>query len=116
MKPVKLIAHFVINSGKTEEFKKLISNCIEVVKEKEAGKGTLSYDWYFNADKSEYKVLETYKDSDAVLEHAANVGPYLAQFFEISTFTGEIFGHASEALKQALTPFDITYYEFDTGI
>ena len=116
MKPVKLIAHFVINSGKTDEFKKLISNCIEVVKEREAGNGTLSYDWYFNADQSEYKVLETYKDSNAVLAHAANVGPYLAQFFEISTFSGEIFGQASEALKQALSPFDITYYEFDTGI
>jgi quinol monooxygenase YgiN len=116
MKPVTLIAHFRINSGKTGEFKKIIAKCIEVVKEKEAGNGTLSYEWYFNADESECKVLETYRDSNAVLAHAANVGPYLGQFFEISTFSGELFGNASGALKEALSGFDITYYEFDSGI
>lgn len=116
MKPLKLIAHFAINPGKTEEFKKLISKIVETVREKEAGDGTLSYDWYFNADHSECKVLEAYRDSNAVLAHAANVGPFLAQFFEISTFSGEIFGDASEALKEAFSGFDITYYEFDSGI
>ena len=116
MKPVKLIARFAINTGKSEEFKKLMSKCIEVVKEREAGNGTLTYDWYFNEDQSECKVLETYRDSNAVLAHIANVGPYLGQFFEISTFSGELFGPASEAVKEALSGFESTYYEFGSGI
>ena len=116
MKLIKLIARFKIHPGKTEEFKKIVSKCIEVVKEKEAGKGTLSYDWYFNEDQSDCRVIETYRDSEAVLAHAANVGPYLGQFFEISTFSGDIYGSASDTLKSALSAFQISYYEFDSGI
>ncbi|MGA9239115.1 putative quinol monooxygenase [Robiginitalea sp.] len=116
VKPLQLIAHFTIHPGKTDEFKKIVSQCIEVVEAKEAGAGTLQYDWHFNADQSECKVIEAYRNSEAVLEHAANIGPYLGQFFEISTFSGEVFGPASESLKKALEGMDIKYYEFESGL
>jgi len=116
VKPLQLIAHFTIHPGKTDEFKKIVSQCIEAVSAKEAGVGTLQYDWYFNADQSECKVLETYRNSEAVLQHAANIGPYLGQFFEISTFSGELFGAASDSLKKALEGLDVTYYEFEAGL
>ena len=34
VKPLQLIAHFTIQPGKTDEFKKIVSKCIEVVRQK----------------------------------------------------------------------------------
>jgi quinol monooxygenase YgiN len=36
--------------------------------------GTLQYDIYFNDDQSECIVLERFRDSEALIEHAANLG------------------------------------------
>ncbi len=45
---------------------------MEIVRTKETG--TLQYDIYFNDDQSECIVLERYRDSEALIEHAAHLG------------------------------------------
>src|SRR6266545_3208326 len=66
------IARFKIHEGKLEEFKRLSAQCMEIVRTKDAG--TLQYETYFNDDQSECMVLERYRDSGALIEHAAHIG------------------------------------------
>ena len=66
------IARFRIHEGKLEEFKGLSAQAREIVRSKDIG--TLQYDSYFNDDQSECVVLERYRDSEAAIEHAANLG------------------------------------------
>ena len=65
------IARFKIHEGKLDEFKRLSAQAMEVVRTKD--RGTLQYDTYFNDDRSECVVVERYKDSQAAIEHAANL-------------------------------------------
>ena len=71
------IARFKFHEGKLEEFKRLSAQALEIVKAKEPG--TLQYDIYFNEDESECIVLERYRDSDAAIEHAANLGDLMGR-------------------------------------
>jgi quinol monooxygenase YgiN len=66
------IARFKIHEGKLEEFKRLSAQAMEIVRTKDTG--TLQYDIYFNDDQSECVVLERFRDSEALIEHAANLG------------------------------------------
>jgi quinol monooxygenase YgiN len=66
------IARFKFDDGMLEEFKRLSAQCIEIVRTKDTG--TLQYQIYFNDDQSECIVLERHKDSEALIQHAANVG------------------------------------------
>ena len=65
------IARFKFHEGKLEEYKRLSAQAMEIVKTKDTG--TLQYDTYFNDDQSECVVVERYKDSEAAMEHAANL-------------------------------------------
>ena len=58
--------------GKLEEFKRLSAQAMEIVRAKD--NRTLQYEIYFSDDQSECIVLERYRDSEAVIEHAANLG------------------------------------------
>ena len=114
MEAIQLTAIFQIKPGKIQEFKELANKCIETVKEKDTG--TLQYDWFYNADESECHVRETYSNSEAILQHAGNVGPFLGPLLEITTFSLKLYGNASEELKGALSAFDMEYYSFAGGI
>jgi quinol monooxygenase YgiN len=65
------IARFKFHEGKVEEFKRLSAQAMEIVRTKDSG--TLQYDTYFNDDQSECVVIERYRDSEAAMEHAANL-------------------------------------------
>ncbi len=66
------IARYRFHEGKLEEFKRLSAQCMEIVRAKKTG--TLHYEIYFNDDQSECIVLERYRDSEALIEHLANLG------------------------------------------
>jgi hypothetical protein len=53
------IARFKFHEGKLEEFKRLATQCMEIVRTKDTG--TLQYAIYFNDDQSECIVLERYR-------------------------------------------------------
>ena len=65
------IARFKIHEGKLEEFKRLSAQAMEIVKTKDPG--TLRYDTYFNDDESECVILEMFRDSQALIDHAQNM-------------------------------------------
>ena len=64
--------------------------------------GTTQYDWFFNEDHTTCVVRETYRDSDAALEHVANLGPTLAAIFSVSDLALEIYGSPSDQLRAAI--------------
>src|SRR6266496_5475840 len=71
------IARFKFHEGKLEEFKRLSAQAMEIVRTKDTG--TLQYDIYFNDDQSDCMVLERYRDSEAAIEHASNLGDLFGQ-------------------------------------
>lgn len=114
MKKIQLTAKFLIHKGKVQEFKKIASDCVAVVKANE--KGALQYDWFFNSDQTECVVRETYVDSNAVLAHMGNVVEPLGQLLTLADFELEIYGNMSEELQMAAAPLNPKVYPFYEGL
>jgi quinol monooxygenase YgiN len=94
------IARLKIHPGKLEEFRSLQAKCLESVRTKDTG--TLQYDCYFNDDSTECLVVERYRDSEALLEHFANLGETMSAIFETCSASGEICGNPNPELMKAL--------------
>ena len=92
------IARFKFHEGKLGEFKRLSAQAMEIVRTKDSG--TLQYDTYFNDDQSECVVIERYRDSEAAIEHAANLADLSAAVLAtVSVVHGELLGEPSEELQ-----------------
>jgi quinol monooxygenase YgiN len=94
------IARVRFHEGKVEEFKRLSAQAMEIARTKDTG--TLRYEIYFNDDESEGIVLESYRNSEALIEHGANLGDLAAAIFATGTFVGEVLGEPSEELRASL--------------
>ena len=95
------IARFKFHEGKLEEFRRLAAQCVEIVRTKDTG--TLQYDIYFNEDQSECIVLERYRDSEAAIEHASNLGDLFgAVLATVTVVHGELLGEPSAELREKL--------------
>ena len=100
------IARFKFHEGKVEEFKRLSAQAMEIVRTKDSG--TLQYDTYFNDDQSECIVLERYRDSEAAIEHAANLADVSAAVLAtVSVVHGELLGEPSDELRANLADMDV---------
>src|SRR3954453_9730334 len=84
------IVRFRFHEGKVEEFKRLSAECMEIVRTKETG--TLQYDTYFNHDESEAMVLERFRDSEALLQHGANMAHLMESIMATAAVSGELLG------------------------
>ena len=101
MNEIKGIARVKFLPGKVEEWKRLTAEAMEIVRTKD--KGTLQYEIFFNEDESEAVVFERYRDSDAALEHFANIGHLKAPLMETATITGELLGTPNDEIRGNLT-------------
>ena len=72
VREIQGIGRFKFGEGEVAEFKRLSAQLIEIVRSKDTG--TLQYEIYFNDDQSECIVLERYRDSRALVEHAGHLG------------------------------------------
>jgi hypothetical protein len=73
---------------------------MEVVQTKDTG--TLQYEIHFNDDESECIVLERYRDSDALIEHTANLGDIGEAILATGSVSGELLGEPSAELRAKL--------------
>lgn len=94
------IARFKFKEGKREEYKRLSAQAMEIVRTKDSG--TLQYDTYFNDDQSECIVLERYRDSEALIEHLANLGDLGEAILATGSVSGELLGEPSAELRAKL--------------
>jgi len=72
VREIQGIGRFKFREGELEDFKRLSAQLMEIVRSKDTG--TLKYEIYFNDDQSECIVLERYRDSEALIEHAGHLG------------------------------------------
>jgi hypothetical protein len=91
------IGRFEFHEGELEDFKRLAARCMEIVRAKDTG--TLQYDIYFNDDQSECIVLERYRDSDALIEHAVHLGELGQAILATGWISGQLLGEPSAELK-----------------
>lgn len=78
----------------------------DIVRAKDSG--TLAYDLYLNGDQSECMFIERYRDSEAAIEHAANLGHLFAAVLEtVSVVHGELLGEPSAELRAKLAGSDV---------
>jgi quinol monooxygenase YgiN len=100
------IARFRFHEGKREEYLRLSEQARELVDANEPG--TLGYDLYLNADQSECMVIERYRDSEAAMQHAANLGHLFADVLAtVSVVHGELLGEPSPELREKLAGSDV---------
>lgn len=100
------IARFKIRDGKLEEFKRLSAQAMEITRTKDSG--TLQYGTYFNDDQSECMVLERYRDSEAAMEHATNLGDLMGAIIAtVTVIHGEILGEPSAELRANLAGSEV---------
>ncbi|HEY1906365.1 MAG TPA: antibiotic biosynthesis monooxygenase [Myxococcaceae bacterium] len=102
------IARINVHEGKLEEYKRLAARCMESVRTKDSG--TLQYDLYFSERRSEFVVIERYRDSEALLEHVANLGETMGEISAIADISGEILGSPSGELLKALEAHGVGIY------
>jgi quinol monooxygenase YgiN len=95
------IARFKFHEGKREEYLRLSDKATDIVRTKDPG--TLAYDLYLNGDQSECMVIERYRDSEAAMAHAANLGHlFPAVLATVSVVHGELLGEPSAELRARL--------------
>ena len=101
MSELQVTARWRIHDRKLDEFKELAEQCMESVRTKDTG--TLQYDWFFSGDHTECVVRETYRDSEAALEHMTNLGGELAAALTaVADLEAEFFGAPSDELLEAM--------------
>ncbi len=108
MSELQITARLKIHDGKLEDFKQIAARCMDSVRTKDSG--TMQYDWFFNSDRTECVVREKYHDSQAVLEHSANLGETAEALLEVCDFSAEIFGAPSEELLEVIADLDVQVY------
>lgn len=95
------IARFRFHEGKRDEYLRLAEQADALVAANEPG--TLQYDLFINDDQTECMIVERYRDSEAAMEHAANVGHLFADVFAtVSLVHGELLGDLSDELRAKL--------------
>jgi quinol monooxygenase YgiN len=99
------IARIKLHEGKLEEFKRVAAQCMEIVRTKDTG--TLQYDIYFNDDQSECIVHERYRDSEAIIEHAAHLGDLNAAIGASGFLSGALLGEPSAELRAMMADGEV---------
>ena len=95
------IARFRFLEGRREEYLRLAEQADALVAANEPG--TLQYDLFLNDDQTECMIVERYRDSEAAMEHAANVGHLFADVIAtVSLVHGELLGDVSDELRAKL--------------
>ena len=100
MSELQGISRVKLYEGELEEFKRLSVECMEIVRAKETG--TLQFEIYLSDDLSEGIVLERYKDSEALIEHATNLGELGQAILATGLVSGALLGEPSAKLKALL--------------
>ena len=100
------LARFRIHEGKLDEFKRLSDRAMEIVMTQDTG--TLQYDTYFNEDQTECVVIERYRDSEAAIEHSANLRELSAEVLAIvDVVHGELLGEPSAEVRANLADVEV---------
>lgn len=99
------IVRVKLHEGKLDEFKRLSAQCKEIVRAKDPG--TLQYDTYISEDESECIVIERFTDSDALIQHSANLAGLMEAILATGSFSGELLGEPNAEIRARLAETDV---------
>jgi quinol monooxygenase YgiN len=102
------IARFKFHEGELEEFKRLAAQCMEIVRTKDTG--TLQYDIYFNDDQCECIVHERYRDSEALIQHAAHLGDLSEAIVATGSVSAALLGEPSAELRALMANSEVRLF------
>ncbi len=112
---IEISAIMKIPKGKLEEFKELAVETVRLSKERDTG--TLKYDVYISSDETECDVRQEYKNSEAVLEHMANLRETLKKaYIDFPIDHVNIYGNPSPELLEAVKGINVGLYSFSQGL
>jgi len=102
------IGRFKFHEGELEEFKRLSAQLMEIVRNRDTG--TLQYEVYFNDDQSECIVLERYRDSEALVEHAGHLGDLGQAILRTGLVSSELLGEPSAEVRAKLVGSEVRLF------
>jgi quinol monooxygenase YgiN len=111
---IRTVAHFRIHPGKLVEFKSAAAAGLRAVVDKDPG--TSAYEWYLDESAGQCTVIEKYRDPDAVLAHAKNVGHHLRGLLQISDLSAELCTTGSASSLAALAKLPMKRYGYFQGL
>ena len=108
MSALQGIARCEFHGDEREEFKRLAAQAMEIVRNLDTG--TLQFEVSFNDDQSECIVLERYRDSQALIEHAEHFGDLGQALLRAGWVSGELIGEPSAELKAMMASSGIRVF------
>ena len=114
MKDLQVTARCKIHDGKLDAFRVVAKECLQSVKERDDG--TLQYDWFFNEAQTECVVRERYRNSEAVMQHIANLGETMGALLETCDLSIEVFGDPTPELVEGTKALPTQVYSFFQGV
>jgi quinol monooxygenase YgiN len=109
-KPAELlgIGRFRFHQDKLEEFKRLSAQAMGIVRTMDTG--TTQYGIYLNDDQSECIVVERYKDSSALMDHAAHVAHLTEAIFETGWVSSEMLGDPNAEIRAKMAAGNVRLF------
>ena len=115
MSTVKFTVELVVQRHQLSDFKRIAREMNTIVRKDEPL--TLQCQWFFHEGEDKWYLTETFPDSDAFLQHLANVAPQLGQLLEITEVSRfEVFGELSFAAKATIASFGVKYFTLWEGV
>ena len=108
MSDLQGFARVRFHGGGLEEFKRLAAQAMEIVRNLDTG--TLQFEVSFNDDQSECIIVERYRDSQALIEHAEHFGDLGQALFRAGWVSGELIGEPSAELKAMMASSGIRVF------
>jgi quinol monooxygenase YgiN len=113
---VRLAVDLTINDGKLDAFEAIAQEMVDGAQKEP---GTLGYEWFLSADHKKCRLLETYKDGDAVLAHfkGSVVQVLVPKLLGTASLAGfEVYGDPGAKAKEMLAGFGAEVFEFRCGL
>jgi quinol monooxygenase YgiN len=99
------VARIKLHDDKLEEFRRVADQCMEIVRSQDTG--TLQYEVYLSEDLSECIVLERYRDSEALMEHAGHLGALNEAIVATGSVSGALLGAPNAELRALMSGSDV---------
>ena len=113
---VRFVVDLTIHGEKFVEFERLAQTMIASTK-KEIG--ALGYDWYLSGDRKRCRIVETYKDANAVLAHLTSpvVRELVPKLLEVSSVNAfEVYGDPGAKAAEILAGFGAEIFQLWHGL
>ncbi len=114
MSKIHATARFKIDAGKLHEFQGLVKQTLLIVRQKE--KETLQYDIFYDELLTECVIREMYEHPKAFMDHLSNTKECFSKMLSISTFSAEVLGFQSSAMREVLANYETKSYRFSEGM